>query len=526
MPLISRIARIPSARGDSPGARRCPPTVSRALRAGLSLLAAQILMSSALVAGENPDPTSVRTLPPSSDLVAGYRVEIVASDLRVPWGMAFLPDGSLLFTEREGTVRRLAPDGTPAERPVLELRVAQGLKLGLLDLCLDPAFPENGYVYLAYNYILRRGADGKHEFGLRIMRYTLSGDRLITPLVLKEGIPAASNHTGCRLVFGRDGMLYLSTGDANQPGLAQRTDSLAGKILRITCSGAVPPDNPYAAIPGARPEVWSLGHRNIQGLAVHPVTGTLYASEHGPNGGDEINLIDKGRNFGWPLVTHRQTRSDMVAPLLEVTPSIAPAGCLFYTGEAFPELKGKLLVALLRGEGVLRVTIRDGVVQGHDRLFHRAFGRLRTIAQSREGFLYLATSQFDPPEGTPRPGYDLLLRIVPSGTPAGRYPVMDLAAIATEDPTVVFGERLRRNRLDLEALFAVHCASCHGPDLGGGMQGSLLDGLWNHGGTPGAIRRNIAEGIPAVGMPAAKDLLTEEQMDAAVAYILRWQVSR
>lgn len=479
-----------------------------------------------LVAGENPPPLTPTIYLASSDLLTPYRVEIVASDLRVPWGLAFLPDGSLLFTEREGRVRRISGRGVLQEAPLLELAVAQGLKLGLLDLCLDPDHHSNGFVYLAYNYIAQRTVAGVSEYGLRIARYRLAGDRLVEPLVVIDGIPAASNHTGCRIVFGADGMLYLSTGDANQPFLAQRLDSLAGKILRIHPSGRIPDDNPFTHSPGSRKEIWTYGHRNIQGLAFHPSTGALHASEHGPNGGDEINRIEPGMNYGWPVVTHRQLRPDIHVSLLEITPSVAPSGILFYTGNAFPELKGKLLAALLRGEGLLRITLRDGAVQGYDRLFHRALGRLRSVVQSPAGHLYLATSQFDPPEGTPKPGYDMLVRVVPSSEPVSDFPILDLSALATEDPVLILSERLRRNRLDLEALIGVHCAACHGPALEGGTQGSLLDGEWKHGALPGSIRRNLRDGIAAVGMPAAKDALAEDQIEAILEYLLRWQKSR
>ena len=448
---------------------------------------------------------------PDGELKAPFRIERIAGDLRVPWGLAFLPDGRIIFTERVGRVRVIAKDGKLIETPALTIDVAQGNKMGMLGIAQDPDFKKNEFIYIAYDYRITPAAgDASPPFRMRIVRYKLDDDnKLVEPKVLIEDIPASVNHTGCRLVFGPDGKLYITTGDADRPPASQQLNSLAGKILRLNPDGSVPKDNPFVGKEGARPEIWSYGHRNPQGLAFEPGTGRLLDTEHGPGGGDEINWIEKGANYGWPTIDHARTQEGMVSPVFEFTPSVAPGEALFYTGDAFPELKGKLLVACLRGEGLLRVDIENGKLTRIDRLFRQQFGRIRSITQSPEGYIYLTTSMHDPNEGQPLPTYDLVFRLVPENTPASGYPEITPPAPVPEQalPTGTMG------------IIARDCAGCHGPGLmGGGMAPGLLNHKWKYATDNASLRKVIVNGLPDLGMQPNPQL-TPEQVTAIIDYL-------
>jgi glucose/arabinose dehydrogenase len=228
--------------------------------------------------------------------IPDFKVEVVAEDLRVPWSIVFLPDGRMVFTERTGTVR-MVERGELLEKPLLIIdSIENTKKMGLLGMTLHPDFRRNNRIYLAYNY--RSGGDPR----LRVARYRLRGKQLVDPETIIEDIPANQNHSGCRLLFGPDGKLYISTGDADVPMQSQELTALNGKILRVNDDGSIPGDNPFVHQPGVRGEIWSYGHRNPQGIYFQPDTGFLFDSEHGPNGGDEINHIQKekttvGRSF-------------------------------------------------------------------------------------------------------------------------------------------------------------------------------------------------------------------------------------
>lgn len=460
--------------------------------------------------------------PPDEELSTPYRVEVLAEDLRVPWALVFLPDQRIFFTERTGKVRVLHKDALQPD-PALTIDVAQGNKMGMLGLAADPHFSENHFLYLAYDYRLEP-FDAQHpQFRLRVVRYREENDKLVEPHTLIEDIPAWSNHTGCRLRFGPDGKLYATTGDANDPPMAQRLDRYNGKILRLEPDGAAPGDNPFVNQSGARPEIWSYGHRNPQGFDFQPDTGRVLETEHGPNGGDEVNWVSPGHNYGWPVIDHRRTREGMEAPFLEFSPSIAPGSASFYRGAAFPELRGNFLVACLRGEGLLRVELDGQRSRRLSWLFHHAFGRIRECAESPEGYLYVSTSQQDPGEGRPRPGNhdDLLLRIVPASVPPAGHrlyafpPAKPLAQAATpaETPTGV------------AALLAQHCAACHGQGLAGGMQKSLVEGQWKYVSDEASLKRIIKEGLPEAGMPPAP-ALSNADVDAIAAFIRTQEKNR
>ena len=427
------------------------------------------------------------------------RVEEIARDLRAPWSVAFLPDGRALFTEREGRVR-LIERGKLAPEPVLTVPdIKSWTKMGLLGIAIDPRFAANGFVYLAENY-----GDDSHNF-LRVTRYHESGNRLIEPTTLIKDIPAYLNHTGGRLRFSPDGKLYITTGDADRPPLSQDLHSLAGKILRLNPDGSIPADNPFVGRMDAHPAVWSYGHRNPQGLAFQPGTDTLFAPEHGPDGGDEINVIRPGVNFGWPAISHDRTRDGMVSPLLQYTPSIGPAAATFYTGDLIPSLNGDLLVACLRGEGLLRVQLDGQRVTSAERLLHREHGRLREVAIAPDGAIWVTTSEFDPPEGRRREGYDKILRLTPTGETTTTRASASEAAVA--------------RRAGPAAAYAARCAGCHGEGTGPALHSSLFDGRWTLGASDDDLRRVIRDGVVERGMPAYGGAFTDAEIGELVRFI-------
>lgn len=448
-------------------------------------------------------------VPPEVELTLPYRVEIVASRLQAPWSVVFTPDGRIFFSERPGWVR-VIEGGKILEKPALVLPdVSPAFKMGLLGLAVDPGFHTNRFIYLAYNY-----DRGKEHYRLRVVRFKEQENRLVEPHTLIEDIPAYMNHTGCRLRFGPDGCLYITTGDANDPPRAQRLDSLAGKILRLNPDGSLPKDNPFVGRTNALGAIWSYGHRNPQGLDFQPGTGVLFANEHGPDHGDELNLIVKGENYGWPVVHHRQSREGMRSPIMEFTPAVAPAGNCFYRGEAFPELKGKLLIGCLRGEGILEVGFEGTNAVSCGRLLHFKFGRIRDVTEGPDGYVYFTTSQFDPPEGTPRPDYDMILRLVPKDAPPTG------AALAAEwngpRAAEVASTTASTNAND---LIAVYCAACHGAGFKGGLQRGLVYGNWKYAKTDDDIRKILNGSLGNRGMPGFGAALKPPQVDVLIRYL-------
>ncbi|WP_337843780.1 PQQ-dependent sugar dehydrogenase [Thermus sp.] len=330
------------------------------------------------------------------------RVEEVVGGLEVPWALAFLPDGGFLVSERPGRIRlfqggRLTPY---AELPVY----ARG-ESGLLGLALHPRFPEVPYVY-AYRTVEEGGLKNQ------VVRLRPEGRRGVLERVILDGIPARPHglHSGGRIAFGPDGMLYVTTGEVYERALAQDLSSLGGKILRLTPEGAPAPGNPFLGQRGARPEVYSYGHRNPQGLAWHPETGELFASEHGPSGEqgfghDEVNVILPGGNYGWPLVVGKGGESRFQAPLYVWPEGFPPGNLAFW--------RGALYVAGLRGEALLRLALEGG--RGRWRVARvervlEGLGRLREVRVGPDGALYVTTSNRDG-RGRVRPGDDRVLRL-------------------------------------------------------------------------------------------------------------------
>lgn len=332
----------------------------------------------------------------------GLRAEEVVGGLEVPWALAFLPGGGMLISERPGRIRlfREGRLSTYAELPVYRRGES-----GLLGLALHPRFPEAPYVY-AYRTV--------EEGGLRnqVVRLRHLGERGVRERVILDGIPARPHglHSGGRIAFGPDGMLYVTTGEGYERALAQDLSSLGGKILRLTPEGEPAPGNPFLGRPGTRPEIWSYGHRNPQGLAWHPETGELFASEHGPSGEqgygyDEINLIRPGGNYGWPQVVGRGEEPGYVDPLYVWPEGFPPGNLAFW--------KGELYVAGLRGQALLRLRLqgergRWRVVRAEPML--SGFGRLREVQVGPDGALYVTTSNRDG-RGQVRPGDDRVLRL-------------------------------------------------------------------------------------------------------------------
>lgn len=339
------------------------------------------------------------------------RAVTVVDGLVNPWSVAFLPDGRMLVTERRGTLR-IVEGGKLLANPVEGLpKATQHGQGGLLDVQLHPKYAENGWIYWTYN----GSADGLH--GTEVARGKLSGTReaprMTDVQILFKLMPKTSTgvHFGSRIVFDRDGYLFVTFGDRGDSpakGADQRAQQLgdhAGKSIRLFDDGRVPPDNPFVKTPGAKPEIFTYGNRNMQGAALNPATGKVWAHEHGPQGGDEINILTAGTNYGWPVITYGvnygvgtkigegTAKDGMAQPITYWVPSIAPSGMAFYTGDRFPKWKGNLFVGALAGQLIVRVTLDGDKVVAQERLFQGKLGRIRDIRQGPDGNLYVLTDE-------------------------------------------------------------------------------------------------------------------------------------
>ncbi len=333
-----------------------------------------------------------------------FRTVIVASGLDHPWSLAFLPDGRMLVTERPGRLRVIAADGTLLATPVAGVPVvyARG-QGGLLDVLPHLDFAANGLVYLSY------AAPGDGGASTAVARGRLVGnDRLSQVETIFEAMPKSSGgrHFGSRMVWGPDGKLYISAGERGNGEWAQMRDRQPGSVLRLNEDGSVPADNPFVGRPGMRPEIFTWGHRNPQGLMVHPLRGEIWEQEHGPRGGDEINILQPGANYGWPVITFGTAYSGlpmgegtakpgMEQPIWHWTPSIAPSGMAFYSGDAFPAWRGDLFVGSLKFRYLERLELDGAQVTHREELLRDALGRIRDVRQGPDGRLYILTDEDD-----------------------------------------------------------------------------------------------------------------------------------
>jgi glucose/arabinose dehydrogenase len=330
-------------------------------------------------------------------------VQTVATGLVHPWSLAFLPDGRMLVTERPGRMRIVARDGQlspPLGNVPKVFAVSQG---GLLDVILGRDFAQNRTIYFSY-------AEPFNGGGRTALARSQLDDGEVPRLtdvkiIYRQYGPAShGNHFGGRIVQASDGTLLLTNGEHfTDRDMAQTFDNDLGKIVRITPDGAAPPDNPFANKPGARPEIWSYGHRNPQGLAINPADGKLWEQEHGAMGGDEINIIEKGHNYGWPLVSYgknyggtpvgtgKATIEGVDDPRWHWTPSIAPSGMAFYTGDLFPAWKGNLFNGALKFQLLSRLELKGDTVVKEERLLQGLHERIRDVRQGPDGALYLLT---------------------------------------------------------------------------------------------------------------------------------------
>ena len=386
-------------------------------RAGI-LSAALTLVIAGIIAGAGAAQDGKTVTSKSS--AGNLEVETVASGLENPWGLAFLPDGRMLVTERPGRLRIVSRSGT-VSAPVANVPpVFANGQGGLLDIALAPDFADSRMIYFSYAEP-REGAAGTSVARGKLMEEAgnawLDGVQVI---FRQQPASGGSNHFGSRLVFARDGSLFITLGD--RYSLREKAQDLSthiGKIVRIWPDGTVPDDNPFAKANGPRPEIWSYGHRNVQGAALDPVTGRLWTVEHGARGGDELNHPEAGRNYGWPVITYGRdytglaigegtAKPGMEQPVKYWDPSISPSGLTFYTGDLFPAWKGDLFVGALSGSRLVRLRLdgdKQRVTEEED-LLEDLGERIRDVVQGPDGALWLLTDD---------PGAGRVLRVAPAG---------------------------------------------------------------------------------------------------------------
>ena len=343
-----------------------------------------------------PSQTTLPIPEPGSGPTAGNNtgtgVQVLAENLEVPWAVDVASDGRVFFTERAGRIRIIAADGKLLEEPAAFINVEQRGESGLLGLALHPDFAQNHLLYIDHTY-----SNGTAIIN-KVLMLTEQDNKIVESRVVLDGIPASDRNDGGRIRFGPDGKLYIATGDARQPELAQDARSLAGKILRINPEGTIPEDNPIDGSP-----VYSYGHRNIQGITWNPATGEMYASEHGPEGNDELNLIKQGENYGWPVETCEAVQFEKPVACFE--PAVAPAGLEFVTSDRLG-YQNDIVIATLKASH-LRLIDLDQKIESN---VLTGFGRIRDVVEAQDGSLYITTSNRDG-RAIPGAGDDKILRI-------------------------------------------------------------------------------------------------------------------
>lgn len=329
-----------------------------------------------------------------------FSVDTIVSGLKVPWGLAFLPNGDMLIAEREGKLYRFSEGKMSAPIGGLPPIMAFG-QGGLMDICLHPDYENNGWIYFSYS-ALNTKAD-RREGNTAIMRARLEENNLVNQELIYKGIPDTDrgHHFGCKLAFDKNGHLYFGIGERGQHFVfPQKLDNSNGKIHRINDDGTIPADNPFVNTPGALPSIYSYGHRNPQGTVIHPITGDVWVTEHGPRGGDEINLVKPGLNYGWPvisygidydgsIITDLTEKEGMEQPVYIWTPSIAPCGMTFVTGDRYNKWKNNILVGSLSFKYLERVVLGGRSVLHTEKLLEN-IGRVRNVVMSPDGYVYVA----------------------------------------------------------------------------------------------------------------------------------------
>jgi glucose/arabinose dehydrogenase len=336
-----------------------------------------------------------------------WKLEEIATNLIVPWSIVFPDLTRILVSQRTGEIVQIV-NGKVDPNPLIYFPVSSNGEEGLMGLSLDPNYNTNRWMYACFAY------DVEGSLRVKVVKLFDQESSLTEVGTVIDQIPAAKFHAGCRLGFGPDDKLYITTGDATNKELAQDLNSLAGKILRLNADGTVPADNPFNNSP-----IYSYGHRNPQGIDWHPETGQMYSSEHGPSivdgpaGGDEINAIQAGDNYGWPKVSHDKRLEGTNPPLIQFTPAEAPGSLLVYSGKVFPQYTNQLFFGALKGEGIVRVRLdADGKKVVELEKLDIAVGRVRDVVESPEGYIYFTTSNTDG-RGEVRGGDDKVYRLIP-----------------------------------------------------------------------------------------------------------------
>tara|TARA_Y100001935_G_C17311632_1_gene516934 strand:- start:8226 stop:9341 length:1116 start_codon:yes stop_codon:yes gene_type:complete len=328
------------------------------------------------------------------------QAEIISDQLEHPWSLVFLPSQDILISERTGNLRKVTKAGFLQKQPIQGLPdIKQNGQGGLLDLAIHPLFKENRLLYFSFSEETEQGLGTAVAYG------TLEKNKIKNVKVIFRLTPKSNTnyHFGSRLIFDKDNFLYITLGDRGSRPRAQNLNDHAGSIIRIYDDGSIPEDNPFFNLPGHKQEIFSYGHRNVQGIAIHPTVNAIWAHEHGPQGGDELNIVTSGTNYGWPVITYGKNyvfgtdigegthKKGMAQPIRFWVPSIAPSGMIFYTGDKFKKWRGNLLIGSLKFQQLVRLKLKKNDVVTEERLFSEKFGRIRDVKQGPNGYIYLLT---------------------------------------------------------------------------------------------------------------------------------------